>query len=433
MKVLFRSVAALAVLSAFSVLGAAQGRERDTAVPVATPPGITLKDAGRNQVFGDAANRTLYTYAGDTKPGVSSCVDACAKEWTPALAPTKARAFGDWTLVKRDGGAQQWAYRGKPLYAVAADTGREDIRVGAKPPVADKTWQVASFDPEVGIEAPFGIKVNEVSGVGGVAFTDATGLPLYTFEGDAERDKNTCTSGPCPNHWHPVRAAQMARGVGDFSVVSRTDGVVQWAYKGKPLYTFDGDTEPGDAAGSNVDKRWSVVMVYKYFMPPRVQVRRNHFDGYNLATDKGMTLYQRDRFRSVNGGHSLRSGSKGSIEIAHLLGTSACSGACLRDWPPLLATANDQASGNWTILTRDDGTRQWAYRSYPVYTFTGDKAPGEMNGNDIYEMTGRYVGGKDPYLDAERPRYVPTSSVDQVKGRLPVMGAPALFWHAVYP
>ena len=432
MKIFLRSAAIVAVLFAFE----AQGRGLDDAVPMATPAGVTLKSGagGGGLVFADATNRTLYTYTGDTKPGVSSCTDACAKDWQAALAPAKARASGDWSLVKRDGGAQQWAYRGKPLYAAVADSGREDIRVGRKPlPVDDKTWQVTAFDPGRDFKLPFGIAVNEVNGAGGMAFTDAVGLPLYTFAGDPERDKDTCTKGPCPNHWHPMLAAQVARGVGDFSVIARNDGLMQWAHKGKPLYTFDGDTEPGDAAGTSADKRWTVVMVSKFFMPARVTIRRNHFEGYNLAADKGMTLYQRDRFRSVNGGHSLRSGSKGNIEIAHLLGTSACTGACLRDWPPLLAGANDQASGLWTIMARDDGTRQWAYRGYPVYAFSGDKAAGDMNGNDIYEMTGRYMGGKDPYLDAERPAYVPTSSTDQVKGRLPVMGAPALFWHAVFP
>ncbi len=422
MKVLLRGATALAVL--FAVTAASRGP--NDSVPVATPAGVTLKAAGRGLVFADATNRTLYTYAGTAVPN--------AAEWQPALAPAKARASGAWSLLKRDNGTLQWVYRDKALFTAVADTGREDIRTGAVPlAIKDKAWQAAAFDPEEGIAVPFGIKVDEVDGVGGIAFTDATGLPLYTFAGDAERDKTSCTKGACPNHWHPVLAAQMARGVGNFSVVAREDGVVQWAHKGKPLYTFDGDTEPGDAAGSSVDKRWNVVMVYKFFMPARVTVRRNHFDGYNLATDKGMTLYQRDRFRSVNGGHSLRGGSRGSVEIAHLLGTSACTGACLRDWPPLLAGASDQPSGLWTIMTREDGTRQWAYRSYPVYAFSGDKAPGDMNGNDRYEMTGRYVGGKDPFLDAERPRYVPTSSTDQAKGRLPVMGAPALFWHAVAP
>lgn len=42
------------------------------------------------------------------------------------------------------------------------------------------------------------------------------------------------------------------RGHGDYSVVTRDDGSTQWAYKGRPLYTWVKDTKPGDTSGDGV-------------------------------------------------------------------------------------------------------------------------------------------------------------------------------------
>ena len=57
-------------------------------------------------------------------------------------------------------------------------------------------------------------------------------------------------------------------------------------------------------------------------------------------------------------------------------GKSACNGGCATAWPPLMATATDKDTGDWTVITRDDGTKQWAYKGQPLYTYANDK-PGE--------------------------------------------------------
>lgn len=48
-------------------------------------------------------------------------------------------------------------------------------------------------------------------------------------------------------------------------------------------------------------------------------------------------------------------------------GQSTCSGGCASAWPPLRAPANATPVGNWTVVDRADGTRQWAFRGKPVY------------------------------------------------------------------
>jgi len=64
-------------------------------------------------------------------------------------------------------------------------------------------------------------------------------------------------------------------------------------------------------------------------------------------------------------------------------GKSACNGPCATLWPPLMASASDQPSGNWTIVTRDDGSRQWAYKGKPVYFYQADKAAGDRTGDNF--------------------------------------------------
>ena len=82
-----------------------------------------------------------------------------------------------------------------------------------------------------------------------------------------------------------------------------------------------------------------------------------------LATPAGATLYTFDK------------DTPGS-------GRSACNGPCATNWPPLAAKASDAASGDWSLVTRDDGSKQWAYKGRPVYTFAKDAKPGDATGDN---------------------------------------------------
>lgn len=59
---------------------------------------------------------------------------------------------------------------------------------------------------------------------------------------------------------------------------------------------------------------------------------------------------------------------------------SVCYGGCAKAWPPLKAAANAKAEGNWSVVSRKDGSKQWAYKGQPLYTFVKDKKPGETTG-----------------------------------------------------
>ena len=64
-------------------------------------------------------------------------------------------------------------------------------------------------------------------------------------------------------------------------------------------------------------------------------------------------------------------------------GKSVCNGDCAAKWPPLMAAASDKASGNYSIVTRDDGSKQWAYKGKPLYLWFKDQKPGDMTGDGV--------------------------------------------------
>jgi predicted lipoprotein with Yx(FWY)xxD motif len=64
-------------------------------------------------------------------------------------------------------------------------------------------------------------------------------------------------------------------------------------------------------------------------------------------------------------------------------GKSSCTGACEKNWKPLAASASGQAGDNYTMIKRDDGSMQWAYKGMPLYTFVKDAKPGDVAGEGL--------------------------------------------------
>ncbi len=94
-------------------------------------------------------------------------------------------------------------------------------------------------------------------------------------------------------------------------------------------------------------------------MPASVKTGQTSL-GSVLTDEKGMTLYTFDRDQGVK---------------------SVCNGPCATNWPPLMATASDTQQGDWSVITRDDGSKQWAYKSKPLYRWAKDTKPGDATGD----------------------------------------------------
>ena len=64
-------------------------------------------------------------------------------------------------------------------------------------------------------------------------------------------------------------------------------------------------------------------------------------------------------------------------------GKSVCNGPCATNWPPLMASASASATGDWSVATRDDGSKMWAYKGKPVYYWVKDAKAGDRTGDGV--------------------------------------------------
>lgn len=81
----------------------------------------TAPVTSKNGVLVDSRNHmTLYTFDKDTV-NKSNCGSACLVLWPAFMAPSNAKASGQFSAIKRDDGKYQWAINGKPLYFYAND------------------------------------------------------------------------------------------------------------------------------------------------------------------------------------------------------------------------------------------------------------------------------------------------------------------------
>ena len=82
--------------------------------------------------------------------------------------------------------------------------------------------------------------------------TNAGGFTLYSFAPDTSTTSNC--NGTCAQNWPPVKGPTTASGVtGTFGTITRSDGSVQATFDGHPLYTFAGDTAPGQNTGNGLN------------------------------------------------------------------------------------------------------------------------------------------------------------------------------------
>jgi len=220
-------------------------------------------------------------------------------------------------------------------------------------------WRRAAFRPEESTLLPSGILLKGLPVANGYGFVDAsTSMPLYIMSAPPRN----------PGAWNPTYAPDLAGPVGDFSLVAREDGRKQWAYKDHPLYSYKGDYVADDLNGPQEQKDAQPALAYQFFLPRSVRIEFMPFRGPLMVTANGRSLYTEVRSRAGSGGREVQ--------------VRACADECLKSWIPLAASPQDWPSGFWQIYDRPDGSRQWAYNGAALYTYVGDKKPGDVEGNN---------------------------------------------------
>jgi len=450
-------VTGAAVLAAALISGGASAPRTNDAefAPMVMPLGITLQPLGiaqgyalskptatklpRNEiVFADAKGMTLYTYDKD-QPGKPACVDECTKTWIPALAIKGAKPVARWSIVTRPDGTQQWAWRNKPLYTYTGDIdigsvyGNSPKRFARGPLIGLRgaqsrsipkdvplpaDWHAAMMYPVEGVDLPSGIMIRDIEDAMALALIDErTEKTLYAFDGDPKKAEKTCATNACRNLWIPFTAPRLAQGKGDFGIAQRDDGVTQWTYKGRALFTNANDLVYNDANGMGVDKMFQVAAYGRYYLPENITLQETHKLGKVLASAKGQTLYRRNSYiYQSGGGHGMRRGDTVRPQVGRDLGNNPrCEIECEK-WHAFLAPVGAQPSADFGLIDAPDGVnKQWTSRGYALWTYDGDTRPGDINGNDAYEL-------KQP----------PDANTVLDIGTI-YDGAWALFWIAAFP
>jgi len=89
--------------------------------------------------------------------------------------------------------------------------------------------------------------------------------------------------------------------------------------------------------------------------------------GSMLTGSNGMTLYVFDKDEAGSG-------------------QSWCTGACATNWPPLFAPYEAMASGDYSVIKRGDGNKQWAYKGKPLYFWSKDQKVGDTTGDGFNNL-----------------------------------------------
>ncbi len=281
-------------------------------------------------------------------------------------------------------------FKSRILFALAAAAGLVLVSCGSDdspsagsaappPPSAATSPAPAPAAPAAGAS----VSVKAATSPLGQILVDADGRTLYAFTNDTEA-KSTCT-GTCAEAWPPVVVDAnwtVAPGLdsGVFSTITRDDGALQLAAGQFPLYLFSGDARPGDVNGQGSGNVWFVV-------DPNAQI----VQGAGAAAAPAATPAAEPATLSAKTAESPLGAIVVNGEGVTLYGftkdvdgTPTCVDACADAWPAAIVDGELAVEGLdpalFSVVERPDGGQQLKMGKWPLYSFSGDAAPGDVNG-----------------------------------------------------
>jgi predicted lipoprotein with Yx(FWY)xxD motif len=214
----------------------------------------------------------------------------------------------------------------------------------------------------------------------GTYLVGPTGMTLYYFTRDVTPGVSAC-AGPCAEAWPPLLVEEgqelvAGEGVtGPLGVVPRADGTMMATYRGRPLYHWASDQEPGDTTGHGVFNVWFVALVdgSSPANPPALALGVAEGEaGPYLVGAEGRSVYLFTRDETP--------------------GASVCEGDCLDAWPPVTVPAGNTAVGGEGVpgvvglIPAANGALQVTYDGRPLYYFAGDAEAGDTNGHGVNDV-----------------------------------------------
>jgi predicted lipoprotein with Yx(FWY)xxD motif len=330
----------------------------------------------------------------DTRP-------SCVQVWPPVLASADAKPVGKWTVLDGPGGRKQWAYDGQALYTSILDKKPGDV-FGATSAQEGGDGQGAlrkPMGPERSMPSQFKVNVDHY----GRMLTLANNFAVYVFDGDTA-NKFGCT-GPCLETFAPVLAPERIRPQGDWTIVERSPGVKQWAYRGKPVYSYNLEEKRPSFEGSDEAGWHNVFTQLAPVFPKGFQITEGTA-GSMLADAKGRTIYI----------YNCNDDAQDQLDCSHPSQPQAYRLAicgqgdwqrCAKTFQYVSAGAGeksetniwsikhiDPSTGRWVEPTQAGAVRVWAYRDRPVYVCARDKVPGDYECDAWGEFSGQRNGWK---------------------------------------
>ncbi|QGV77399.1 SCO0930 family lipoprotein [Streptomyces ficellus] len=226
----------------------------------------------------------------------------------------------------------------------------------------------------------------------GKVVTDSEGLTLYRFDKDTPNPPKSNCEGDCAKAW-PVVAADGAKppaGV-DASLmgeVTRADGTKQLTIDGWPMYRYAKDTKPGETKGQGVGGTWfAAAPDGKKAALGGDEGAAEEQDGGGAPADlAGLSVRKDPKLGEVVVDKNGMTVYRFEKDSAWPMKT-ACTGECLEKWPVVAPVDKNDTEGinlkGYTVFNRPDGIKQQTIDCWPLYTFAGDKKPGDTNGQGV--------------------------------------------------
>ncbi|WP_328371598.1 SCO0930 family lipoprotein [Streptomyces sp. NBC_00457] len=227
--------------------------------------------------------------------------------------------------------------------------------------------------------------------------TDSAGMTLYRFDQDTAEPPKTNCDGDCATTWPPVPADDATAGAGIdkalLGEVTRADGTKQLTVGGWPAYRYAKDTTPGDVKGQGVGGKWYALAPDGKKAQQGGGADEGEGGGVEQAGLPGLSTRNDPELGEIvvdKNGHTVYRFLKDSPWPMK----TACLDDCLEKWPVIEPVDAKDTKGidlkgsgprgqGYVVFDRPDGLKQQTIDCVPIYTFAGDKKPGDTNGQGV--------------------------------------------------